>query len=77
MSAATKDRRSRSALPIVTVTDVHVVKMMCGDITCSHCGHRQSAEAYHHERDELPLKDYAVRCNACGQPFPLPESAGH
>ena len=59
-------------MPDVTVKDVIVFPMMCGSITCTYCGHQQSAEAWGHERDQLPLPDYAVRCNACGQPLPLP-----
>lgn len=59
---------------LVTVKEVSVSRMMCGSITCSHCGHKQSAEAWHHDRNKLPLQDYAYRCNACGNPFPEPTS---
>jgi hypothetical protein len=56
----------------VKVASIEVLPMMCGQITCSHCGHRQSAQAWHHERQRLPLEEYAWRCNACGNPLPEP-----
>lgn len=57
---------------IVQVTDVQLIRLMCGKITCKHCGNVQSAAGWHHDREALPLKEYAFRCNACGNPFPPP-----
>ena len=40
-----------------------------GSVMCSHCGHQQSADV---PPGELPVADYAVRCNACGNPLAEP-----
>ena len=62
---------------IVTVGAVEKIRKMCGTITCTHCGNVQDAQAWHHERNEYPLKDYAFRCSACGNPFPPPTNEKH
>ncbi len=60
----------------VKVAAVEVIPMMCGKVTCKHCGHKQSAQAWEHDKGKLPLTDYAVRCNACGNPIDPPLNAG-
>lgn len=62
---------------IFKVADVHVVRMMCGQVECTHCGHKQSAQGYHHDQGKIPLSDYSVRCNNCGNPLPPKKGNEH
>jgi len=58
------------------VADVQVIRTMCGTITCKHCNNVQDAGAYHHERNDYPLKSCALRCSRCGNPWPEPKRPG-